>query len=314
MITNTSHFRGYADQIMNLIDAYSEPVSFSKVGRIVNFTTDNIISNYNSVFKRFPFHTEDATAHISISKYAFGLFELFANIDSRGEKIHAESLSSVKNLMSNKVNIEADKFILSDFFEELIHNLIFNYGEFLANTKALHFFEGIESEEVILKNLLNHYKNILTNPEIQLRHFQNSDLTKEISDIITSVLIDFINHRLSVLSPPEGSKNDTPLGRTSHEHRKIEWLGEQQELNELFYELEMKGWIPKTPSGQRQAVAKSITSFFNLENTKRKDDSNPDKSFQQSFKGDNEEGKRVFNFMKSKNYVRKFDQIQKSSS
>lgn len=314
MITSTSHFRGYADQIMTLLDEYSEPVSFSRFGGISNFATDNIIHHYNGVFKCFPYNTEDVIAHISISKYAYGLFELFPNIDSRGEKIHSDSLSSVKSLMTNKSNIDADKFILSDFFEEFIHHLILNYSDFLSNTKALHFFDGIDSEEVILKNLLNHYEDILSTPEIQLCHFQGSDLTKEISDTITSALVDFIKHRLSVLNPPENSKNNTPLGRASYEHRKIEWLGEQQELNELFYELEIKGWIPKIPSGQRQAVAKSITSFFNLENTKRKDDSNPDKSFQQSFKGDNEDEKRIFNFMKSKNYVRKFNQIQKSST
>ncbi len=63
-------------------------------------------------------------------------------------------------------------------------------------------------------------------------------------------------------------------------------------------------------NGERKSIANTITSVFDLESTKRKEESNHKESFYQKFKGELIEGKRSFSFLEPEKYKTKFDMIK----
>ena len=154
------------------------------------------------------------------------------------------------------------------------------------------------------------YRRILEDKSKQISIFWGVSLTKEVSDRIIEMLCDFIEQRILVLNPP--ISKDSLINKMTfkaNELKSIQWLGTQQELCELFYELNKKGWIPDIVGGERKKIAESITELFDLEKTKRTPSSNIKDSFYQQFKGELIDGERTYNFLDSKKYERKFDKI-----
>ncbi|WP_303924911.1 hypothetical protein [Draconibacterium sediminis] len=314
MITEYDHFSDDLDRINKELTSYEKKVWLIRKNSIHDFSKENITLRFNEIFRTFPYHVEPQSQSIGMSIYTRELFDLYNEISSDGI-IKNSIIEKVKERFAKPEIREGDEWLIYEYVQDCFHELILWYEKYLKNTKKLHFFYGVKDESIILKNLLKLYKSILSDDSIQLSVFWGIQLTKKIADIITEMLIEFIEARLMVLNPDI----ETLLGTSSkitlvnNKNKSIEWLGSQQELCELFLELSKKGWIPNVKDGERKLVSDSITNLFDINGTKRKSKSDPKNSFYQQFKGEVIKGERCYVFLESDNYNRKFNEIVKNN-
>lgn len=298
MITEHNYFSGNLSEINQEINSLTQNVDLIRKISLNDFSKENITQRFNEIFRVFPYVIETASDSIGISIYTKELFDLFYEISEFDGKIDTERIAKSKQRFKSSQLEDDDKYLINDFLDDYFHIITYGYGEILENTKKYHFFYGIEAEEVILMNLLKLYRSVLLDNSKQLSIFWGITLTKKISDIVTNMLIDFIEQRLIVLNPKIELENiPNKMTYIDNKLKQIKWLGTQQELCELFVELENKKWIPEILTGERRNIANSITSIFDLESTKRNENSNYKESFYQKFKGEWLNGKRYYSFL-----------------
>lgn len=314
MITNLKYFENDFSDLLNLLTEFKNEIQFIKKCRINDFSKENITEIFNDIFRSFPYEIETSSSDLGFSYYTIEIFDLYFEISEYDGKIDLERIERSKRRF-NKTELDTqDKYLISDIIENYFHSLIYNYNIFLSNAKKYPFFTEIENEEIILKNLYNLYKGVLNDETKQINLFWGINLTKEISNKILKMLCDFIEQRLLVLNPQINTSSlSNKLSYNLNKQNKIQWLGTQQELGELFYELIQKGWVPEIPYGERKKFANSITELFDIEITKRTKSSNTQDSFYQQFKGEVINGKWNLSFFESKKYERKFKQIKSNS-
>ncbi len=311
MITDFNYFASRFDELFHEIDSLNQQVDLIKNISIRDFSKESISLKFNDIFRVFPYIIETTSESIGMSIYAKELFDLFYEVSDFEGKIKPERISESKNKFKNPKIDDSDKYILYEILEDYFRSIIYCYGDVLENTKKYHFFYGINSEEIILMNLLKLYRSILLDNSKQLCIFWGITLTKKISDIVTNILIDFIEQRLIVLNPKIELENiPNKMTYIDNKLKQIEWLGTQQELCELFVELENKKWIPEILTGERRNIANSITSIFDLESTKRNENSNYKESFYQKFKGEWLNGKRYYSFLELEKDKLRFNGIK----
>jgi hypothetical protein len=314
MITDYNYFSNRLSEIDREIDSLNQDVDLIKRLSIHDYSKESISQKFNEIFRVFPYIIETASESIGISIYARELFDLFYEISEYDGKIKPEKISESKENFKNSKLDASDRYIIDEFLDDYFGSIIYCYGEILENTKKYHFFYGIESEEIILMNLLKLYQSVLLEDSKQLCIFNGITLTKKISESVTKMLIDFIEQRLIVLNPRFELENiPNKMTFVDNKLKSIEWLGTQQELCELFIELENKNWIPEIETGERKSISNTITSIFDLSSTKRNEKSNHNESFYQKFKGELMDGKRYFSFLESEKYKVKFNDIRKNN-
>lgn len=298
MITEHNYFSSNLSEINQEIDSLDQNVDLIKRASIYDYSVESITQRFNAIFRVFPYVIETTSDSIGISIYTRELFELYYAISDFDGKMKPDSIANSKERFKNPQVDANDRYLINEFLDDYFHSITYYYGEVLENTKKYHFFYGIEAEEIILMNLLKLYRSILLDNSKQLCVFWGITLTKKISDIVTKMLVDFIEQRLIVLNPKIELEN-IPYKMTyvDNKLRQIEWLGTQQELCELFIELEKKKWIPEIGNGERRNIANTITSIFDLDSTKRTKNSNCNESFYQKFKGEWLNGERYYSFL-----------------
>ncbi len=314
MITDSVYFKDNLDRVSELIESYNDEILLLRKTRIHDFTKEVITKKYNNLFLILPYEVETSSSSISISIHAIKVFDLYYKFNENITKLDYDTIIKAKNEFEDKKIYSDDKYIINDFLEEYFHNLTYDFSSIMDKVKQLFFFKGIESETIILQNILNHYKAIVADDKKQLVVFWGISLTKEISDIVTEMLIDVIEQRLLLLNPTITTNNI--VSKTTYidnSIKQIEWLGTQQELCELITELISKKWISPIREGERRKISNSITTFFDLTNTKRNESSKIEDSFYQLFKGEIIEGVRNYPFLDSKRYSRKFNTIENNN-
>ncbi|WP_348811313.1 hypothetical protein [Flavobacterium maritimum] len=312
MITHTFYFQEQAIEITQEID--NSKAILLKRGLINNFTKTYIIEKYNEVFQVFPYDIVSSTDEIGISIHSTELISLYYELGTNDTKVSNETVNELKEKRKDFGDADDFKFLIDDYVSELLHHFVYNYDKVLNNTKALHFFTNIDDEKIILMNLLNRYKSVLNDETKQISIFWNISLTKKISDIITKMLIDFIEQRLKILTVIiDISQTEYKTTYVDSNIKQIKWLGSQQEFCELIISLEQNRWIENINDGERKQFINSVTRVFDFENTKRNAKSNPENSLYQTFKGENEKGERIFPFLENKKYERKFSSIKKNN-
>jgi len=307
MITERTYFKSDLNQISQLIFEHDKDVLTYPNYKIHDFSVENITERFNDIFMIFPYHVQDASDDIGISNYTIAIFECYSSINAINE-ISVNDRKEIERMLEkneyDNSNIEDSCCdIISDFF----HLLVYSYPKIISNTKKLPFFFDV-NEVNILKNLLKLYKGLLKDNSKQLFIF--GTLPKKIADKITEMLIDFIEQRIAVLNPEFDYGDIQFKAQVKTDVSKITWLGTQQELIELFNELIDKKWIPEIEYRGMRRFVDTILNTFDLTNTQRNPKSDLSKSFYQQFKGDPEGNKRVYSFLDSKSYERKFDHIK----
>lgn len=314
MILNTNHFTKRIDDINQLL--WKEEQEIISLGKMTSrrFKKEEILNYYNSTFKNFPLDIENSSKEIGVSIFATELLELHFELIEMNRTISA---NKKKELLEKRktFNPSDNSETIEDFISTFFHCLVYNYDEFLENTMKQHYFIGINDEVKILLSILNRYKSVLKDKTKQIDLFWSIRLNKQISDLLLEMLIEFIEHRLNLLTiSTENINLENELNYVENNIYSIDWNGSQQELCELILELEKKEWIAEIKNGDRRKFADSITKVFNLTNTKKNKKSNPNNSFYQLLKGEFENKERIFPFMEKENYKKKFNGIIKQKN
>lgn len=314
MILHPFHFSKKIEKINQILwNEKLEIISLYKMN-FKSFEKEEVVKYYDSTFKNFPLDIENSSKEIGISIIATELFDIYYDLTKHNQRISPERESKI---LDNRKNFEPkdNTETIEDFIQEFFHCLVYNYDEFLSNTMKQHYFTGINDEVKILLSILNRYKSVLKDKTKQIDIFWSITLTKQISDLILEMLIDFLEQRINLLTISTESVNfGNELTYVENDIFSINWNGSQQELCELILELEKKKWIAEIENGDRRKFSNSITKIFNLTNTKKNKNSNPNNSFYQLLKGEHEKKIRTFPFLEKENYEKKFNRIIKLTS
>ncbi len=310
MILNELHFSKQIENINQILwNNDFKVVSLAK-GNLRKFKKEEILYYYASILQNFPLTIENASNEIGISIISSEFFELYFDLVFDKREISSKKQRDIIE-KRRSFNPENHLETVEDFISELFHSLVTNYDKYIENTMKQNYFVGINSEVKVLLSILKIYKNVLKDKTKQIEIFWFLKLTKEISDLILEMLIEFIEERLEVLTITIENVNfRTKTTYIENKIFSIEWKGSQQELCELILELENKKWIGEIKNGERRKIATSITKLFDLSNTQKNENSDTNNSFYQVLKGEFEDNKRIFPFLENKKYNRKFDTIK----
>ena len=165
-------------------------------------------TKYQSNFFTFPLDTISAQKHFTIS-YSFYEMDIWGANQYNSED--PEQLENSLSTIQNKANdhIMRESFVWNKLSERY-HNIIEAYpGNILQLNEALVLSENTP-EEIIVINLINYYKNILKDKNIQLRVFDDIIVTKNVADIYTLIWIAFFKARLNTLNPKYVLEEENP--------------------------------------------------------------------------------------------------------
>ena len=309
MITDTQYFSDKLNLVYDLIYKEEDKILTLPSFHFTKFDESEIRGAFNSLFSRFPFEIMECSTSFGISINATEVLDCECEISNEQKNIPSKKISKIK---ARRESFNPNNWIdlFGDYFSVLFQNLIYDYSKFLENTKKYHFFANINDEKIILLNLLKRYRTVISDSTKQIQIFYNLLLSKEASDVITQLLIDFIEQRLNLLniSYEEISKN-SKISYVSISNYQIKWNGTQQQLCELFIELENKNWIEGAKYGDGRSFVKNLVNIFNLENTQRKPNSDVTNSLYQIFKGETIKGKKIFPFLEKEDYIKSFENI-----
>lgn len=315
MITDTNYFKGKLDDINQELETYK--LGVEKIRKIITFklTKQEITEKYEDIFMNLPYQIENSTEKIGFSIDLLELFDFYYSLSDFTEKIDPEKTKEIKLKRENEYNdLNEMQYLIYDYIEEYIHNLVYEYKKVIENTRKHFFFADIEDEKIILMNLLKRYKSVLNDETKQINVFWGIRLSKKISNIVLEILIEFIEQRLNILTIKiDIIQSDYKTTYIENSAKPLKWLGTQQELVELIIELNRKNWIPNIEDGERKKFISSITNLFDLENTKRNVKSNTENSMYQQFKGEYIDGERTYPFLEQHKYEKKFTEIRKNN-
>ncbi len=290
----------------------NDNIALEKHFFVSKFTPKLIHKAYNRLTESFPYDIRSASENIIITLYVTELNYLVGECNEEDSNLSTGIINDIKNSRKSvEVDNDGDKCTIYDYLITYFQSLVYNYDKFIENVKKYHFFYNIDNEQIILKNLLTIYKSVLNNSSTQIDLINGITLTKELSDHLLKMLVDFIEQRLSVLNPNEYFVNQNKINQILPLIEAVKWNGTQQNLIELFLELIDKKWINEIESGKRRQFAKTLHQIFDIESTKKNDDSNSELSIYQKLKGELNGKIRTYPFLENENYRRNFNDIKK---
>ena len=110
-------------------------------------------------------------------------------------------------LQANAHNISARNFLMrrSDFLYMTIYSKFVstsdNYQKCLKKGRKQFQLNKKADEEIILHHFIKHYNDILNINDKQLKIFEDVKITKQIADLFTKILIEFLTLKLKYLHP-----------------------------------------------------------------------------------------------------------------
>jgi len=316
---DTFSIRNYEEEIRNILFDENRDIKIEKVDgfkRDHHPSKEYILEHYKETFLTFPTYTSSSKNEIKIWKRLVEIihyYDEYVHFEVEGE-IAPSVLEKTKSIIDSEFD-GCPKWLIADSLEAFFQSLNYRVAEMLNNSKEISIFQGIEDEEVIIINLLNHYNYILNSKNIQLDVLPSLQLSKELSDIIAQALISVLEFRLMVRNPSkdyQANKQNLLIVPPSEE--KIEWMGTQQELCELIISLSDKGWIENINGGSISKTANKFGALLDISKTKKSPKSNEINSLYQILKGEthpDDKTKKLYFYDNSINYQRKFDKISK---
>lgn len=204
--------------------------------------------------------------------------------------------------------------VLHTAITDKISNLVFQYNKVLAITRERDNLQGIHDEEKIIINHLNRYYHVLNSPDLQLELSIGLLYSKEISDLFVRALIRFLEKRLSLLNPQLDKSKEEEISLTYGPDRQFRfvWGGSQKELLELIVMLQKNNWINSIPKNQLSQAGKAICNLFDINGTKKSQNTDPTNLFIQILKGEinQDTSQREYDKVYMKGYKYKFDEIK----
>jgi len=100
----------------------------------------------------------------------------------------------------NELLLHRSDYLITKLIEKFT-NIIANYPDCLKRAKSFFQLDKEIDEKIILKNLILHYNKILNSNSAQLHVFLSVHFKKEISNLFTKLLIEFLTLRMNAISP-----------------------------------------------------------------------------------------------------------------
>jgi hypothetical protein len=197
--------------------------------------------------------------------------------------------------------------------DEFFNKLVFSFDKFITNAKKFPFFLGIDDEQIILLNLIKHYKSTLSNESIQIDFFWAIQLPKKINDQLIVLLIEYLEQRVAILNVKVTDIIfENKISVSQEFQNKIIWNGSQQQLSELFLKLKDNNWVENFEEGNLKLFVSSLCNLFDIKKTKKKDTSDEINSLYQIFKGEIIDGKKTYPFLDKPRYKNVIEEMNKN--
>ena len=154
-------------------------------------------SEYEEAFFHFP-HDEISTFDKIQIFHEFYATDVWGSTETM--KIADEKYNYSLHDITNRINEPISKYILKKLRDKYV-NIKSDIPRALIGYKRSEKLSYDHPEKNVLINLLNKYRNVLTNDDLQLSIFNTLYLNKYISDVFTEILINLILDRLKLLEP-----------------------------------------------------------------------------------------------------------------
>jgi hypothetical protein len=240
-----------------------------------------------------PIYTTRATKIIQLSK------EYYEILTSNWAKKHPTLVINGLTETIESLMQQTPEDTIFNAITDKISNLTLEYDLVLVATKESNGLFGIEDEEKFLLIHLEKYSEILNSDTAQIDFLRGITLNKRLSDLVLEIYIRFIKMRLNLLNP-ESTKVES---KKNLKLTKILWKGDQS-----------KGWIEEFKYGEIKKTSDSICNLFDLTLTKKGEGSNPENSFYQILKGEqnHKTKKREYDEILKNKEERKFSNIKEN--
>lgn len=314
MITDNIYFTQKAYSIVQQIENKIDDAINAEKFLFKKFTREEIYSVYCSIFYEFPYRIIPKNDFIGISINALEVLDGGSSFDEHQDKnklydFQIQEFFERRKSFDPKNCLETVEFFIDEYFIKLV----FQFDKFIESAKKFPFFLGINDEQIILLNLIKHYRSTLSNESIQIDFFWAIQLPKKINDQLLLLLIEYLEQRVAILNVKTTDIVFENKNSVSPEFQnKIIWNGTQQQLCELFLKLKENKWIEDFEKGNLKLFVSSLCNLFDIKKTKKKDTSDEINSLYQIFKGEIIDGKKTYPFLEKPQYKKVIEEINKN--
>ncbi len=159
---------------------------------LTGFNNNSEIEKYDKDFLKLPTEIIESSEDIEI-KYYFYFY-------SYGDGKDLSKQSMLGNIILDNFFMRRPDFLYMMIVRKF-EKMDDNYQDFINNAR-LHFqFTKKTKEKIILKHLIHFYTDILKPDDKQLSVFTSVNLSKQIADLYSKILIEFFTLKLNALSP-----------------------------------------------------------------------------------------------------------------
>jgi len=159
---------------------------------LLDFDLAKGINYYNKNFIDLPLEITQKTVNIEIAFY----FYLYSVIGRNNPKDSALSYL----IISDYHAMQPSEFLYMMIVKKF-ETMVGNYQNCIKSA-ILHFqFDKKTKEKIILQHLISFYSDILRADDKQLSVFASVQLSKQVADVYSNILIEFLTLKLNALSP-----------------------------------------------------------------------------------------------------------------
>lgn len=312
MITDNIYFTQQTYPIIQQIENEMDDAIIAEKFLFISFTREEMYNVYCSIFYEFPYRIIPKNDFIGISVNALEVLEGGSSFDEHQDK---NKLYDFQEFFERRKSFDPKNCLeaVECFIDQFFNRLVFRFDKFIESSKKFPFFLGINDEQIILLNLIKHYKSTLLNESIQIDFFWAIQLPKYINDQLILLLIEYLEQRIAILNVKITDLIFENKNSVSPEFQnKIIWNGNQQQLCELFLKLKENMWIEDFEEGNLKLFVSSLCNLFDIKKTKKKDTSDEINSLYQIFKGVIIDGKKTYPFLEKPRYKKIIEKINKN--
>ncbi|KQM50103.1 hypothetical protein [Chryseobacterium sp. Leaf201] len=314
MITDNIYFTQKTYPIIQQIENEMDDAIIAEKFLFRSFTREEMYNVYCSIFYEFPYRIIPKNDFIGISINALEVLDGGSSFDEHQDKnklydFQIQEFFERRKSFDPKNCLETVEFFIDEYFIKLV----FQFDKFIESAKTFPSFLGINDEQIILLNLIKHYRSTLSNESIQIDFFWAIQLPKKINDQLILLLIEYLEQRVAILNIK--TKDIIFENKNSvfpEFQNKIIWNGNQQQLCELFLKLKENKWVEDFEEGNLKLFVSSLCNLFDIKKTKKKDTSDEITSLYQIFKGEIIDGKKTYPFLEKPRYKKVIKEINKN--
>lgn len=194
-----------------------DPLNTCKAINSNNLNNFQHVSNYKRDFIDLPFNV---TPSSNITEINSKFYEY--SVRGNYKEITKDSIDLLNYRIRDNTKMHRSDFLYMMVINKYC-NMVDEYPKCLKSAKEYFHLKKKTKEEIVLKNLILFYSELLNSEQDQLCIFLHTENSKQVADIYTNILIEFLTLRLNILSPetdnpyfaqPQGMIADEEIGKS----------------------------------------------------------------------------------------------------